>query len=116
MSNWQRNLQHSSLKKIENICDKFTGIEEFKPSTNEQVPLLRKFSPLSCNKVHKEILSMNNKTCEPDHIPTEVHKRILPTILGAITEIVNLSLSTFSFAQDWKTAIVKPLFKKPGLD
>ena len=59
---------------------------------------------------------MNNKTCKLDHIPTEVLKRILPTILGAITEIVNLSLSTGSYAQDWKTAIVKPLLKKPGLD
>ena len=35
------------LEKIENICNKFTGIEEFKPSTNEQVPLLRKYSPLT---------------------------------------------------------------------
>ena len=57
-------------------------------------------SPLSCNEVHKEILSMNNKTCKLDHIPTEVLQRILPTILGAITEMVNLSLFTGSFAWD----------------
>ena len=43
-------------------------------------------------------------------------KKILPIILGAITEIVNISLSTGSFAQDLKTSIVKPLLKKPGLD
>ena len=30
------------LKKIENICDKLTGIEKYKLSTNEQVPLLKK--------------------------------------------------------------------------
>ena len=59
---------------------------------------------------------MDKQTCELDHIPTEVLKRILPTILGTITEIVNLSLSTGSFAQDWKTAVVKPLLRKPGLD
>ena len=59
---------------------------------------------------------MNNKTCKLDHIPTKVLKKILPITLGAITEIVNISLSTGSFAQDCKTAIVKPLFKKPGLD
>ena len=59
---------------------------------------------------------MSNKTCELDHIPTEVLKRILPTLLRPITEIFNLSLSTVSFAQDWKTAIIKPLLKKPGLD
>ena len=59
---------------------------------------------------------MNNKTCELDHIATEVLKSILPTILGTITETVNLSLSTGSFAQDWKSVIVKPLLKKFGLD
>ena len=104
------------LEKIVNIQNEFIGIDKFKPSTNEQVPLLKKFSPLSCNDVHKEILSMSNKTCELDHIPTEVLKGILPTILGPITERVNLSLPTGSFAQDWKTAIIKPLLNKPGLD
>ena len=68
------------LEKFHNICDKFTRIKEFKPSTNEQVPLLRKFSPLLCNEIHKEILSMNNKTCKLDHIPNEILKRILPAI------------------------------------
>ena len=101
---------------MENIHDKFTGTKEFKPSTNEQAPLLRKFSPLSCTEVHKEILGMNNKTSELGHITTEVLKRNLPIILGTITEIVNLSLSTGSFAQDWKSMIVKPLLKKSGLD
>ena len=42
-------------------------------------------------------------------------KRILPTILGAITDVVNRSLLTGSFAHNWKTAIIKPLLKKPGL-
>ena len=37
--------------KIENICDKFTGIEEFKPARNEQPIPLKKFSPLSCDEV-----------------------------------------------------------------
>ena len=69
------------LEKIENIHDKFTGIEEFKLATNEQVPPLKTFSPLSCDEIQKEILSMNNKTCELDHIPTQVLKIILPTIL-----------------------------------
>ena len=38
-------------EKIENIHDKFTGIEEFKPASDEQVTPLRNFSPLSCNEV-----------------------------------------------------------------
>ena len=47
-----------------------------------------------------------NKTCDLDHIPTQVLKRILPIILGAITDLVNISLSTGSLAHNWKTAIV----------
>ena len=42
------------LEKIENIWDKFTGIEEFKPATNEQATPLKTFSPLSCNKIQKQ--------------------------------------------------------------
>ena len=60
-------------------------------------------------------MGMNNKTCALDHIPTQVLKQILPTILGAITDVVNRSLLTGSFAYNWKTAIIKPLLKKPGL-
>ena len=59
---------------------------------------------------------MNNKTCKLDHIPTQVLKRILLIMLGTITDIVNISLSTGSFACNCKMAIVKPLLKKPGLD
>ena len=104
------------LGKIQNIHNKFTGIEELNSSINEQELILSKFLQLSYNKIHKELLSMNNKTCKLDHIPTEIIKRIPPAILGTITEIVNLSLSTGSFTLDWKTVIAKPLLKKPGLD
>ena len=30
-------------EKIENICDKFTGINEFKPASNEQATPLKNF-------------------------------------------------------------------------
>ena len=103
------------LEKIENIYDLFTGIDEFKPAINEHASPLENFSPLTCNEVRKEIMGMNNKTCELDHIPTQVLKQILPIILGAITDIVNRSLLTGSFAHNWKTAIVKPLLTKLGL-
>ena len=100
----------------------FTGIDEFKLAINEQATSLKTFLPISCNEVQKEILGMNNKTCKLDHIPTQVLQKILPIILGAkipagaIIEIVNISISTGSFAHNWKSTIVKPLLKKPGID
>ena len=104
------------LQKIEDICNLFTRIDEFKPGINERALPLDNFSPLTCNEVLKEIMGMKNKTCELDPIPTQVLKQILPTILGAITDLVNRSLITGCFAHNWKTAIVRPLLKKPGLD
>ena len=60
------------LEKIENLCNLFTGIDEFKPAINEQASPLENFSPLTCNEVQKEVMDMDNKTCELDHIPTQV--------------------------------------------
>ena len=59
---------------------------------------------------------MKNKHCELDIIPTSTLKQILEACLRIITQIVNLSLTTGEFCEEWKTAIVKPLLKKPGLD
>ena len=47
------------LEKIENICDLFTGIDEFKPAINEHATPLENFSPLTCNEVRKEIIGIN---------------------------------------------------------
>ena len=55
---------------------------------------------------------MNNKTYELDTIPTHLIKNILPAALKTLTKIVNMS----TFPLDWKTAIVRPLIKKAGLE
>ena len=59
---------------------------------------------------------MNNKTCELYAIPTNLIKDTLPAVLKTITQIVNMSLTTGTFPLDWKTAIVRPLIKKAGLE
>ena len=43
MSNWVRNLQHSSLKKSRRYMTYSPELRNFKPSTNVHVPLLRTF-------------------------------------------------------------------------
>ena len=62
-------------------------------------------------EVQKEIMS-----CELDTISTELLKEMLPSFNDIITHIVNISLTKGLFANDWNTAIVHPLLKKPGLD
>ena len=59
---------------------------------------------------------MKNKTCELDVIPTNLIKDILPAVLKTIIQIVNMSLTTGTFPLYWKTAMVRPLIKKAGLE
>ena len=50
---------------------------------------------------------------ELDTVPTNLLKDILLALLKAITQIVNMSLTTGTFSLDWKTAIIRPLIKRP---
>ena len=59
---------------------------------------------------------MASKTCEMDAIPTKLLKLLLGDLIKVITDIVNLSLESGTFHSNWKTAIVRMLFKKSGLD
>ena len=44
--------------------------------------------------------------------PTELLKRVLPSIIQLLTKLVNESLQTDEFPDDLKEALVKPLLKK----
>ena len=59
---------------------------------------------------------MNNKSWKLDIISTDKLKEILDSCIGTITKIVNISLTTGQFCDQWKTAIVKLLLKKLGLE
>ena len=98
------------LQKIEAICKKFSDIT---PYITEpiNVPQLTKFSPINEPGLLKIISMMPSKSCELDNMGTDKIKEILHTCIQSITKIVNLSLSKDTFSNQWKTAIVKPLFK-----
>ena len=91
---------------------------EFKNELFSQVanpPKLQEFKLLEEKDIHQVIMSLKTKTCELDPVPTTIFKMMLPAILPLITKIVNLSLCQGQFIQAWKTAIVRPLIKKAGL-
>ena len=56
------------------------------------------------------------KTCEADHIPTELLKKVLLAIIQLLTKLVNESLQTGEFPDDLKEALVKLLLKKISLE
>ena len=62
------------------------------------------------------IKSMAAKTCESDPLPSSLFKDLAPHIIGINTELVNTSLTEGIFVNNWKTAIIKPLLKKLGLE
>ena len=76
---------------------------------------LTDFTPASTDEIAKLISSSNNSTCELDPIPTSLLKKC-PVLIPTITNIVNLSLSTGIFPDQFKSCSVHPLIKKPNLD
>ena len=59
---------------------------------------------------------MQSKSCELDCLPTHILKDYIDSFIPILTKIVNLSLDRGVFSEDWKTAILRPLLKKSGLD
>ena len=59
---------------------------------------------------------MQSKLCELDCLPTHILKDHIDSFIPILTKIVNLSLESGVFSEDWKTAILRPLLKKSGLD
>ena len=45
----------------------------------------------------------------------KTYSRILPRVTSLITKIVNVSLNNGDFSTKWRTAVVRPLIKKVGL-
>ena len=76
---------------------------------------LSKFTPISQIDLKKIILSRKIKTSSEDFMPAVLLKSCLDEILPALTELVNISLTTGSI-HGLKDAVIIPLLKKQGLD
>ena len=105
--------------KIENIRANFNDGIENAFEYDENPPdssVFTSFVPLSVNDVKKLVLKHKSKSSELDSIPTSLLKSCIDLLASVISRIINLSLSTCTFPSHYKTAIVKPLIKKPNLD
>ena len=78
-------------------------------------PVLCQFTPATTDEISKLISSSNNSTCDLDPIPTSLLKKC-PILIPTITNIINLSLATGLFPDNFKSCTVHPLIKKPTLD
>ena len=88
-------------------------------SSNVSVQLssaLDVFQPVSEEDVRKIIKNSKPTTCPLDPLPTPLLVEFLDQVLPTITNLINDSLRTGIFPQCFKTAVVRPLLKKPSLD
>ena len=79
-------------------------------------PTISSFKPASFDKIKQLILSLPKFICQSDPIPSNLLPHCIDNIVTIITCIVNMSLNTDSFPKEFKSAFVKPLFKKSNLD
>ena len=67
------------------------------------------------DEIRKLILSSSSKSCDPDPISTSMLKNCLDIIITPITDIINISMETSTFLQNFIEAHVRPLLKKTSL-
>ena len=108
----------TSLKKIRTIRNNY-----FPPPNPTACPgtyftgnPLLTIEPVTDEFVLKIINSAPANSCELEPIPTTLLYENLDIRLPTITNIINKFLTTGIVTRDLKTAIVKPLLKKPSLE
>lgn len=110
------------VEKIKTIHLKLDGLSSTLPViSNNNVQSwsgtwMDQFKPLSECEVRRLIESSAKKTCTLDPMPTSLVIRCTKVLLPVLTKIINMSLESGTFADNWKCALVNPLLKKPGLD
>ena len=83
---------------------------------NKLPPKFSLFKQATFDEIKQLILSSPKSTCQSDPIPSNLLPHCFDNIVLIITRIVNLSLNYGSFPKVFKSAFVKPLFKKSNLD
>jgi len=109
------------IQKIETISANLDNMAQELPALpDDHAPVsplpLSKFSPLTEEKVRKLINSSTKKSSTLDPVPTSLVIDCIDVLLPIITKMINLSLDSGLFADDWKYALVLALPQKPGLD
>ena len=74
------------------------------------------FTPPTLDQLRKSVTQLKSSTCPLDPIPTKFFKENFMCMEDDVLALITQSLSSGTFPQELKTALVKPLLKKPNLD
>ncbi|KAK6191023.1 hypothetical protein SNE40_002773 [Patella caerulea] len=78
--------------------------------------VLSEFSPTSNKEIKQLVAKSSSSTCELDPLPSPLLKLCIDELCPVLTHIVNTSLSSGTFPDALKEALVFPLIKKSTLD
>ena len=102
---------HSKVQKIrDNLSSDLTPHDSLTSST------LEFFQPTTPDEIEALVCKLPPKTCHSDPIPTILIKDCSSTFSPMISQIINLSINQASVPPLLKSALVRPLLKKPSLD
>ncbi len=105
-------------KKIELVKAEIDKVSVDPPHVDFRFPpeKLESFSLLSEDEVRRIVMQSSNASSQLDPIPTWLVKICCDELIPVIIKMVNLSISEGIVPDCWKTALVRPLLKKLGLD
>ena len=86
--------------------------QDLVPSDSVTKRALNSFKNLSERNVSDLISNSAKKSCVLDSMPTRLIYDCLDVLLPVITRMLNASLSTGHFSDEWQEGVVNPLLKK----
>ena len=105
---------NNKIEQIRNYVDNQSAYPPvFEPFTGSK---FCDFEPVTEASMLELILKTASKSCNLDPIPTSLTQHYLDALVPVITKIINTSLINGIVPDCFKSAIVKPLLKKLGLD
>ena len=113
------------ITKIADIRNEFPALEsdaaqlsvtDFNAHSNVSHTSLTDFTPTNIEEVQKLLSKMNKTTCKLDPFCTSIIMQYPQYFIHVYVYIINLCFSSGVYPTAFKSAIVKPLIKKPTLD
>ena len=105
-----------NIEIINENLDKFQVQEPRLVPVNPKEINLESFFALSIEHACKIVRESSNASWGLDPVTTWLVKSCLDVLAPSITEMVNLSLLSGCVPENWRTAVVIPQLKRPGLD
>ena len=102
------------VDKIETIRSKFPDkVQNIPPVQKPEIrSKMNVFESASEDEIKKLILSSSSKSCDLDPTRTSVLKNCLDILITPITDIIDISMDTSTFPQNFRPAHVRSLLKK----